>query len=235
MAPKLRKALLLGILIMICSDPVSAQEVEPLPPESTGSTVNQRVDKLAPGSKPASSQQGEMAQLEARLEKLQAEVAQLNKTVAELKQHLSVLGQGLAVVDRSLDELRKDLAAVNTVLQQQMLAKRMEELQKEVAQLRELLKHETERLQSAIREVASAEVRKAFAPPLATAQIVVRNDWSWPVTVTVDNVTYTLQPGQEQRIYRAAGTFSYEVHGWQPLRTRTLAAGEQFLIRIALP
>ncbi|MCS7016411.1 MAG: hypothetical protein NZM42_09895 [Gemmatales bacterium] len=226
-------AMTMGIWGVLLSLTASGQETPLKPPATTSPTQND--DKPGSGNKPATTSERDLAQLEARLEKLQTEVAQLTKTVAELKQHLSVLGQGLSAVDKSLDELKKDVAAVNTVLQQQMMAKRLDELHKEVAQLRDSLKQEMERLHLAIARATSPEVRKAFSPPMAMGQIILRNDWSLPVTITVDGGTYTLSPGEEQRIYRTAGTFSYEVHGWQPLRTRTLAAGEQFLIRISFP
>jgi uncharacterized coiled-coil protein SlyX len=207
--------------------------------QDTGQGQQAPADSAKPSdkasSKPSPGPENNAAQLEAQLAKCQSELAQLNKTVAELKQQLTVLSQGLSAVDKSVDELKKDLAGVNAVLQQQMLAKRLDEVQKEIAQLRDTIRQETERLQAAIGSASKTEVRKAFSPPLATGQIILRNDWSLPVSVTVDGTTYTLQPGQEQRVIRAAGTFTYEVHGWQPPRTRTLSAGEQFLIRIAFP
>ncbi|GBD36035.1 hypothetical protein HRbin36_01152 [bacterium HR36] len=192
-------------------------------------------EKSAPTNKPAAPAEDNLAKLESRLDKLQTELAQLGKNLAELKQQLAVLGQGISTVDKGLDDLKKDVAAVNTVLQQQMLAKRLDALEQQVQQLREIVKQESERLQAALAQTPKGEVRKAFAAPLATGQIILRNDWSLPVSVSVDGVTYTLQPGQEQRVIRPAGNFTYEVHGWQLPRTRSLSAGEQFLIRIALP
>lgn len=229
-----RKTILLSVLVAwFYLLPVQGQETKPQ--ETPIPNQQKPEEKPSPASKPASGEDGNLAKLETRLEKLQAELAHLSKTVADLKQHLSVLGQGLSSVDKSVEELKKDVAAVNTVLQQQMLAKRLDELQKELAQLREALKQETERLHAALGQAGKPEVRKAFAAPLPTGQIILRNDWSLPVTVSVDGIAYTLQPGQEQRVIRPAGTFSYEVHGWQTRRSRTLDAGEQFLIRIAFP
>lgn len=222
---------LAGWLVVMAT--VSAQDKQAAP----NLPVNQAKpeEQTSPPAKPGNAQESNLDKLEARLEKLQSELVQLNKTVAELKQQLAVLGQGLSTLDKSVDELKKDVTAVNTVLQQQMFAKRLDDLQKELAQLREAFKQETERLHTAIGQVSKTEVRKAFAAPLATGQIIIRNDWTLPVTVSLDGIAYTLQPGQEQRIVRAAGTFTYEVHGWQLPRSRSLAGGEQFLIRIALP
>jgi ribosomal protein L29 len=205
------------------------------PPEKSGSA--NPTGPSAPGEKPAPAKPAnpDEANLASRLDKLQQELMQLSKAVGELKQEITVLRQGVATVDKSVDELKKDVAAVNTVLQQQMLAKRLDLLEQELARLRDTFKQEMDRLQSSIAQRSAPEVRKAFAAPIATGQVIIRNDWSLPVTVSVDGIAYTVSPGQEQRVVRTPGTFTYEVHGWQAPRSRTLEAGEQFLIRIAHP
>jgi|GEM_PF-1666526 len=208
------------------------------PPEQSGSQnpngSSASGEKPAPAN-PANRDEANPASLVARLDKLQQELVQLSKAVAEVKQEVTVLRQGVATVDKSVDDLKKDMAAVNTVLQQQMLAKRLDLLEQELARLRDTVKQEMERLQSSIAQGSAPEVRKAFAAPIATGQVIIRNDWGLPVTVSVDGIAYTVSPGQEQRVFRTPGTFTYEVHGWQAPRSRTLEAGEQFLIRIAQP
>ncbi len=212
--------------------------LEEEPPEKSSSA--NPTGSSAPGEKPAPAKpanpdEANPASLVARLDKLQQELVQLSKAVGEVKQEITVLRQGVATVDKSVDDLKKDVAAVNTVLQQQMLAKRLDLLEQELARLRDTIKQEMERLQSSIAQRSAPEVRKAFAAPVATGQVIIRNDWNLPVTVSVDGIAYTVYPGQEQRVVRTPGTFTYEVHGWQAPRSRTLEAGEQFLIRIAQP
>jgi len=221
-------AITVGVFVLGLATTLAQESPDASKPGSTNTGPAASSEKPSP-AKPGAGDDTHAA----RLDKFQQELVQLSKNLGELKQELTVLRQGLATVDKSVDELKKDVAAVNTVLQQQMLAKRLDALEQELARLRDTLKQESDRLHAALAQRSTPEVRKAFAAPVPTGQVLIRNDWTLPVTVSVDGIAYTLQPGQEQRIIRAPGTFTYEVHGWQAPRSRTLTEGEQFIIRIS--
>lgn len=61
------------------------------------------------------------------------------------------------------------------------------------------------------------------------------NSWKDPVTVDLDGVSYTLSPGQEKKLQRVPGPFTYTVRGVASKVASNVEAGEMVTIKIYPP
>jgi len=61
------------------------------------------------------------------------------------------------------------------------------------------------------------------------------NTWQQPVTVDLDGASYILAPGQEKKLRRAPGPFTYTVRGVASKVASTVEAGEMVTIKIYPP
>jgi hypothetical protein len=71
-------------------------------------------------------------------------------------------------------------------------------------------------------------------PITTTGTLSLVNAYVFPMTIRVDGVLYSLQPGEVRTLTRSTGAFTYDVPGVQGTVARTLVAGETFTIRIGV-
>lgn len=143
----------------------------------------------------------------------------LGKDLAELKKQSE---DATSVLKRLSDQLEK-LGGLPDKVQTQA-----DELRKLRERL-EALELETARLKS---DAANARRSYAINPSSARANLQLENTFTLPMTVYVDGIAYSLQPGETRFLEKSAGSFTYEVPGVQAPVRRTLTAGETFVVRI---
>lgn len=170
-----------------------------------------------------------------RLAELEREVATLRKLLAELQDQQRKSADDLARNYADLKKLLQDGFSkqaedrINADVAQQRLLRDFQDLSKKVEDLRaELNRVQTER-------------RAFYGPtpapttpvaPLATGTVAFVNAYFMPMTVVVDGVMVTLQPGETRSFSKQPGFFGYEVLGAQGYVTRSLAAGQTFTVQI---
>ncbi len=83
---------------------------------------------------------------------------------------------------------------------------------------------------------AAKPVEQGAAKPVEKlGWIRLLNTWKDPVTVDLDGASYTLAPGQEKKLQRRPGAFTYTVRGVASQVASTVAAGEMVTIKIYPP
>lgn len=147
------------------------------------------------------------------------------KNLASLQKQAEETAQLLKKMTEQLDKLTDvSLQTQANAADLKKLRERLEKLEVDVVRL----------------ESAAEKARRSFAaePPPSSGSAAGRgtlrleNAYSLPMSVLVDGVTYTLQPGEIRNVERTAGSFTYEVPGVQANVLRSLTAGETFTIRI---
>lgn len=170
-----------------------------------------------------------------RLAELEKELELLRKLVLEMQEQQRKSSEE---VTRSYNELKK-------LLQDGLLKQADDRTQAEMANQRLLrdvqdlsrrvddLRTELNRLQAERRSFYGPSPAPA-ASPLATATGTVAfvNSWWLPVTIVLDGMMVTLQPGETRVFTKSAGVFGYEVLGAQGYVTRSLSAGQTFTVQI---
>jgi outer membrane murein-binding lipoprotein Lpp len=195
------------------------------------------VSPAAAGPQDAKDQPGPSSTREpaARLAELEQEVAALRKLLTDLQdQQRKAVDENM----RQYAELKKLLQdgfskqseeRLNLDVTQQRLLRDFQELSKKIEELRA----ELNRLQSERRAFyGPTPAPSTPAVPLATGTVAFVNAYWMPMTVIVDGVMVTLQPGETRTFSKLPGTFGYEVLGAQGYVTRTLAAGQTFTVQI---
>lgn len=170
-----------------------------------------------------------------RLAELEKELDSLRKLVLETQE----------LQRKSSDESSRALNELKKLLQEGLLKQSDDRSQAEIAHQRLLrdvqdLSKRVDDLRTELNRL-QAERRSYYGPspsispsPLATATGTVAfvNSWWMPVTVVMDGMVVTLQPGETRAFTRAAGIFGYEVLGAQGYVTRSLSAGQTFTVQI---
>lgn len=156
--------------------------------------------------------------MEQRVDDVAKELANLQKQNDQMSQLLKKLNDQ---VERLNTDLSLQLQA--TTSEVKMLKNRLEQIEKDLARL----------------QTEQQNQRRAFSinPPgnslnVPMGQIQLINEYPMTMYVFVDGISYTLPPYSNRTLTRAAGVFNYEVYGVQANVLRTLAAGENFTIRI---
>lgn len=121
-------------------------------------------------------------------------------------------------------QLKKVTDSLNALLAIQKLQGDVNEMKDTVARLQRDLE--------TMRGKMDSQTRTAFSPPIGgTGRIRLLNQYSSPMTMVVNGISYRLDPGRERVLdAQPAGPFTYEVLGVQPAITRVLAANETFTI-----
>ena len=84
-----------------------------------------------------------------------------------------------------------------------------------------------EKLEAEARKLAT----KAVGGDGAVAQTRLTNGWTAPVTVVVEGVPYTLQPGEQKVLATRSGTLAYEIQTPRERTTGRLEAGRAYTVR----
>jgi hypothetical protein len=130
----------------------------------------------------------------------------------DLADRVKRLEQGLNSLTQTVEAHSRDLTHAIQDMQQ---------LQRDMTNL----KQEVDRERARISRYPAPESQ-------ATGKVQLDNEWTTPMTVIVDGLSYRLEPGQRQTISKPAGNFTYEVLGVQSAVTRTVRPNETLTIRI---
>jgi hypothetical protein len=164
---------------------------------------------------------------ERQLEELKLEVAKVKEILEALQtNHLQPSVVQIQKNAKEIDDLKFQLSQIGTLKQdlEKLLA-----LEKTINDMRRELKDELAKVQSADKP------RLSLSPPTSpspSTQVELINMWSSPVSVVVDDLSYSLKPGEKRFIPKSAGKFSYEILGIKDKQERTLASGHTFTITI---
>jgi hypothetical protein len=152
----------------------------------------------------------------------------------EIQKQLNELKKSVSTIQKSLELLQAmgtDLRNLRTESRQgvENAEKQIGDLKRELGTLRDELDKLGTRMNTTTRIAASPPTE----PPVATGRVEMTNTFSDEVTVAVNHRTYRLVPGERRMSDPIpAGTFTYEVLGITPPRTRTLTANQVFTVNV---
>jgi hypothetical protein len=150
----------------------------------------------------------------------------IQKLASELQKAVQGLQKSIDGLKLDVGDLRKE-AQLNV----QYGDKKINEFKDEIAKLKLDIEHINTRI------AAPAPQRIAAFSPVepvaATGHVEMVNTFPEAVTIVVNRLSYTLVPGEKRQSEPVpAGTFTYEVLGITPPRTRTIGANQVFTVSV---
>jgi hypothetical protein len=149
--------------------------------------------------------------------------------IDDIQKVATELQKTLLGLQKSIDGLKADLGNLRTEsqLNVQSAEKKANDLKDEIAKVKLDVEQLGARTPQRIAAFAPAE------PVAATGRVEMVNTFPESVTIVVNRLTYTLVPGDKRLSEPVpAGTFTYEVLGITPPRTRTIGANQVFTVSV---
>jgi hypothetical protein len=151
--------------------------------------------------------------------------------IDEIQKQAVELQKTLASLQKAVDSIKTDLGNLRTESQLgvQNAEKKANELKEEMARL----KFDVEQLGTRVSTPQRIAAFPPAEPAAASARVEMVNTFPEEVTIVVNRLSYRLVPGERRQSEPVpAGTFTYEVLGVTPSRTRTIGPNQVFTVSV---